>query len=274
MEVNSILKDQSFYTIWSGSIEPLADSRKLVAFTALERSDHKHNFIQNIALAISKDGNSVDEVIYPTLSSPRKDWEMITKKGYYLSSIEKLGSDSGEERGPILAWRDPFIFKNADGKTNLFWAGKVAPKRSALVRAELEYNGTSFSLKKLYPPVTVSDGDDFTQLELPKVIHDPKGGWYYLIISTCNRIYEGQLDEEVEKQVRVYKSKSLDEQWQLMGKILKDENLFGPTVLSTDFKNNRLLCIAPFTDAAKNDLRLTFSSPFYLYLDNLRVEFL
>lgn len=264
------------YTIWSGSVEPFPDGRKLVAFTSLEEVDAAHNFLQNIALAISSDGFEIDEVLDIAISSPRRDWSTITKKGYYLDTPENLGSNDGEEGGPILAWRDPFIFLDKDGKINLFWAGKVHPKKGALVRAEIQKIGSQYEITHLHDPVTVPDGDEFTQLELPKVLYDKDKELYYLIVSSCNRLYEGQSDDEVDKGVRIYKSNGIDGPWEAFGdKILGSENLFGPTVLETDFKNNRLLCIAPYTDATSDkDLALTFSPVFYVYLDTLKVEFL
>ncbi|MDW3209512.1 MAG: hypothetical protein R8N23_06590 [Reichenbachiella sp.] len=261
--------------IWSGSISSLPTGEKLFAFTILEQVDDKHQFLQNIALASSKDGYVVDEILNFELSSPRKDWKKITSKGYYLGKPNLLGSNDGDENGPIMAWRDPFIFLNKNAEVNLFWGGKIAPAKSALVRAELYKKGTSYVISKLHKPMIVPDGNEFTQLELPKVVHDEEGGLFYLMISTCNRIYEGQSDGEVDKGVRMYKSESLDGPWISLGKkILGSEHLFGATVLRTDFQNNRLLCVAPYTDAAEDRLSLTFSSVFYLYLDDLRVEFL
>lgn len=262
-------------TIWSGSVEPMPDGKKMVAFTGVEKVDQEHNFLQNIALAMSSDGYTIDQIADTAISCPRRDWADITRLGYYLDSPEKLGNNEGEEGGPILAWRDPFIFLDKDEKINLFWGGKVSPTESALVRAEIQKNGSQYKISKLFPPSTMPDGNEFTQLELPKVLFDNEKGWYYLIVSTCNRLYEGQADTEVDKGVRIYKSKSLDGPWEALGaKILSVENLFGPTVLKTDFKNNRLLCIAPYTDAAEKNLSLTFSPVFYIYLDTLKVEFL
>lgn len=275
LETNPWSEKFNFYTIWSGSVEALSNGEKLVAFTALEQVDINHKFAQNIAIATSRDGYVVDQILDIALSSPRKDWQAIINKGYYLDAPEKLGNTAGENGGPILAWRDPFIFLDQEEKINLFWGGKVSPKKGALVRAELEKSGTSYKIAKLHPPTTVPDGDEFTQLELPKVLYDKDKKLYYLIISSCNRLYEGQSDEEVDKGVRVYKSKMINGPWETLGgKILGSENLFGPTVLKTDFRNNRLLCIAPYTDAAEKHLSLTFSPVFYVYLDNLSIEFL
>jgi hypothetical protein len=275
LKPEKLSKKFNFYTIWSGSIELLPDGRKLVALTALERANPNYNYLQNIVLATSSNGHTIDHIADIVLSSPFRDWKEITSKGYYLDAPEKLGSNEGEDGGPILAWRDPFVFIDKDEKINLFWAGKISPTKSALVRAELENDGALYKIKKLFTPVTVPDADKFTQLELPKVLYDEEKGLYYLIISSCNRLYEGQSDEEVDKGVRIYKSNSIDGQWKALGhKILGSENLFGPTVLKTDFKNNRLLCIAPYTDAAEDHLSLSFSPVFYVYLDTLKVEFL
>lgn len=266
---------QDYRTIWSGSVELLPDGKKLVAFTGIEDVDSDHNFLQNIVLAVSNDGYTIDQIAETALSSPRRDWEEITSMGYYLDVPENLGNNAGEGDGPILTWRDPFIFLDCKGQVNLFWGGKVSPRGAALVRATLQKDGELYKISKLFPPTTVPDGHNFTQMELPKVLHDKERGIYYLVVSTCNRLYEGQLDSEVDKGVRIYKSNSIEGPWEAIGaKILGPENLFGPTVLDTDFKNNRLLCIAPYTDAAEDSLSLTFSPVFYVHLDTLRVEFL
>lgn len=275
LEPQMVPKQHKCRTIWSGSVELLPNGNKLVAYTGVEEVDAHHNFLQTIALASSRDGYSIDQIAATVLSSPRRDWKTITDKGYYLDAPERLGSNGGEEDGPILGWRDPFIFIDDDETINLFWGAKLGPRENALVRAVLEKDGALYKMAKLYPPARVPDGNEFTQLELPKVLHDKEKGLYYLLISSCNRLYEGQSDAEVDKGVRVYKSNSLEGPWESLGsKILTSENLFGPTVLKADFKNNRLLCIAPYTDAVGDQLSLTFSSPFYVYLDSLSIEFL
>lgn len=268
-------ENEKYYTVWSGSIEPLSGGNKLAAFTTLEKSSANHMFIQNIGLALSRNGVEIDTYVDMTLSSALRDWEQIRTSGYYLDISENIGSNDGEEGGPILAWRDPFIFVHDNDSVSLFWAGKISPTKSALVRTSLVKEEDGFRINKLYPPVTVPDSNEFTQLELPKVYFNKKADLYYLIISTCNRLYEGQSDKEVDKSVRIYSSSSINGPWKSLGnKILASENLFGLTVLKTDFENDRLLCIAPYTDAADIDKRLTFSNPFYIYLDPLKVVFI
>lgn len=275
LEAGELANQHNYYTIWSGSVELLHNHRKLVAFTGLEKINEEHKFVQNIVLGFSEDGYAIDKIQKMVLSSPTRDWKQITSLGYYLEAPQKLGSNDGECNGPILAWRDPFIFIDNNDQVNLFWGGKVTPRKGALVRAILRKNAEGYEIAKLFPPVIVPDGDDFTQLELPKVFHDKVKGLYYLVISSCNRLYEGQSDSKVDKGVRLYKSFSLEGPWESLGnKILGSENLFGPTVLNADFKNDRLLCIAPYTDAVESSLSLTFSPVFYIHLNTLEVEFL
>jgi len=265
----------NFRTIWSGSVELMPNGQKLVAFTGLEKLDDNHRFRQNIALGISEDGFEVNTIQNQSISSPIRDWKSITDKGYYLDVADNLGSDLGEKDGPIMSWRDPFIFYDKQHKLNLFWAAKTSPRTGTMARATLKPNGTFFEIEVLHPPIAVPDIDDFTQLEVPKIVYDDLKGRYYLIIASCNRLYESQPDSEISKEVRAYTSKHIDGPWETLGdKILGKEHLFGITILKSDFKNNRLLCIAPYTEAASDDVMLTFAPPFYLYLDALRVEFI
>lgn len=265
----------NYRTIWSGSVKPLRNGKKLVAYTGIENKDSNHNFLQNIALAISEDGHNINGVDDTSFSSPVKDWKEITEKGYYLDAIDNLGSNKGEKDGPIMSWRDPFIFYDKDDSLNLFWAAKVGPRSSAMARATLKSKGDLFSIEELHAPITVPDIEEFTQLEVPKVLYNELKDQYYLVISSCDRLYENQPEAEVSKNVRLYTSKDINGPWKSIGnKILGEQNLFGVTILRTDFENNRLLCIAPYTENAKTEDVLSFAPTFYIYLDSLRVEFL
>ncbi|MEM5566687.1 hypothetical protein WNY78_16315 [Psychroserpens sp. AS72] len=272
------IKDTSkhnFKTIWSGSVKLMPNGKKLVAYTGLENIDSNHCFLQSIALGISEDGYTVNHIDDEVLSSPLRDWKSITERGYYIDVVDHLGSNNGEEDGPILSWRDPFVFYDKNEKLNLFWAAKTHPRTGAMARVTLKPKGEFFEIEELHPPVTVPDIGEFTQIEVPKIVYDDVQDKYYLVIASCNRLYENQPDSEINKAVRVYASKCIDGPWESLGdKILSKECLFGVTILKTDFKNNRLLCIAPYTEAASNNLMLTFAPTFYIYLDELRVEFL
>ncbi len=258
-------------TIWSGSIEPLSDGEKLVAYTGLRDSGAELQFQQSIGLATSSKGRRINQFYDEPLSCPRRDWQSITDLGYFLDDISTLGHRDGERGGPILAWRDPFVFVVQNEDIHLYWGAKVGSHKSALARALVERVATGFRLTKLFEPVVMPDSDDFTQLELPKVLHDESTGRYYLLISTCNRLYEGQTDAEVEKKVRLYSSTSLNGPWQSSAEtgsiVLNDDShMFGLTVLRADFENGELHCIAPYTEAAGVELGLTLSKKFTINL--------
>ncbi len=261
------------YTVWSGGIELLPDGRKLAAFTALDKVN-RHPFLQNIGLVVSSDGFKLNSEIKTKISAPVRDREYILDKGYYLGPEDSLGNAEGEEGGPILAWRDPFVFVHDDESISLLWAAKINSLRGAVARASLKKVGNSYELDTLFPAVAMPDMETFTQLECPKVVFNKESNTYYLLISVCNRVDESQPESEVGKGINVYKSKSIDGPWESCGpRILGDHNLFGPTVLKTDFENERLLCVAPYTEVVGPQKALTFAAPFYIYLNPLRVEY-
>ncbi len=267
--------DQSeAYTVWSGGIERLSDGRKLAAFTALTKTDVEHPFIQHIGLVISSDGFELDSDIKTAISSPVSDRKEILDKGYYLGPEAELGTQEGEEGGPILAWRDPFVFVHEDDSVSLLWAAKINALRGAIARATLKKVGNSYELAELMPAVAMPDMESFTQLECPKVVYDKLSKTYYLLISVCNRLDERQPESEVDKGINIYKSNSIDGPWESCGpRVLGDRNLFGLTVLQTDFENDRLLCVAPYTEVAGSVKALTFAPVFYIYLNPLRVVY-
>jgi hypothetical protein len=263
-------------TIWSGSIEPLSDGKKLLAYTGLYELDDEHCFAQNIMLALT-DGYAIESREGDPLICPRRDWKAITDAGYYLAAPDDVGYREGESGGPITAWRDPFVFIDKDDQIHLYWSAKVGPRLGALGHALLRRDGQRFRLENLFPPTTIPDGADVTQFELPKVYYDARQETYYLISATCTRIDERQRDEEVDKTIRLHLSSSLDGPWQPwspQGSALPGlDGLFGMTVLKADFDRRSLLCIAPYTDAAGADLGLTFSPCFRIGLDPVEVVF-
>lgn len=258
-------------TIWSGSVTLLPDGRKLVAYTGLNDADPELPFQQSIALAISDDGYKIGELPDEPLSCPIRDWSAITSCGYYLDELTRLGHKDGEGRGPISAWRDPFVLLD-DGAIHLFWAAKIGSHRPAMAHATVEETENGFVLAQLHAPITVPDDDEFTQLELPKILRDERDGMYYLLISTCNRRYEGQSDAEVDKRIRLYSASMPDGPWKAAREsgstVFKDEDfLFGLTVLSADFDNGNLTCVSPYTDAAPGAAALSISKKFTISLD-------
>ena len=263
-------------TIWSGSIEPLPDGKKLLAYTGLHALDEEHCFAQNIMLALS-DGYAIESRDSEPLLCPRRDWKAITDAGYYVAAPEDVGHRDGESGGPITAWRDPFVFIDKDDRIHLYWSAKVGPRVGALGHGLLRRDGQRFVLDKLFPPTSIPDGDGVTQFELPKVYYDAGRETYYLISATCTRIDEQQPDHEVDKTIRLHVSSSLDGPWQPwspQGSALPGlDGLFGMTVLKADFHRNSLLCIAPYTGAGGDERGLTFSPCFRIGLDPVEVVF-
>lgn len=263
--------------IWSGSIAPMPDGTILVAYTGLYQVSKERTFLQNIALALSSDGNSADWLDSKPISCPIRDREKILKLGYYLDDAERLGHKSGEQGGPVMSWRDPFIFCDNRQDIHLIWAAKSAPRKGVIAHCLLARKADGYHLEKLFPPVSLPDENLFTQAELPKIYHDDAKGIYYLIISTCNRISEGQADEDIDKTLRLYKSDSLSGPWEWVvnnkSAISGTRGLFGMTVLKTDFKNNRVFCISPLIGVKQSSTSLSFSAPFYLDLTSNSIDY-
>lgn len=262
--------------IWSGSIEPLADGNKLVGFTGIFEVDDQRQYLQNISLAKTADGNQVEWFLDSPLSCPVRDRTQILEAGYYLDIAERLGHKDGEEGGPIMTWRDPYIFVDDNDQIHVFWAAKSGPTTPAIAHGLIKLGPKGYFLEHLYAPISLPDGDSFTQGELPKIYHDKLNETFYLVISTCKRLYEAQPESEVERALRLYKSESLRGPWvPANGQdslIDGADGMFGMTVLRTDFENNRLLCISPRTSAVDAEQAFTFSETFYLDLISASVS--
>ncbi len=249
--------------IWSGSVAELADGRTLYAYTGIREAARQRTFLQSICLGIGPSPDTQEDVFEQALSDPERDYEAIRAAGYYLGPQASLGQDDGEEGGPILAWRDPYVFIDSDAMIHLFWSAKAGPKTPAVAHATLRQDGTRFVLDQLHPPILLPDSQALTQAEVPKIYHDEKRGLYYLLIAACNRLYEGQPDHEVSKQHRLYKSTSLDGPWQLNRRetsLLPElSGLFGASIIDTDFETGDFRFLGPYTEMAPPAQQLSFS---------------
>ena len=255
--------------VWSGSIESLATGGVLTAFTTITPGDAMHPFIQQLSIGGSGNHEQLAWRQQRPLSCPIRDHAAITAAGFYLDPLERLGHRDGEAGGPIMAWRDPYIFFEPEGTLYLFWSAKAASGEPAVACAELAMGADGYEISCLLPPILLPDGCDFTQAELPKIYHDVAQQCYYLVLATCNRKHEQQADSEVQKSIRLYRSASLHGPWEgaLSGSSLvqRGTSLFGMTVLAADFERQRLLCMAPYTEAA-GELSLSFAAPFFIEL--------
>ena len=198
------------------------------------------------------------------ISDPESDYEAIIKAGYYLGPRDRLGDDSGEEGGPILAWRDPFLLERGDGSFDAFWAAKTSSTAAAIAHARLTRQGDSFHCQ-LQAPISLPDGDDLTQAEVPKVYRDPGGAGYLLLVSTCNRLREDQPDEEVSKEMRLYRAARPEGPWRPYrgddSIIPGIEHLFGGAFSKIERSSNTAILIAPYTEMSDGEKQLTFAPP-------------
>lgn len=255
----------SYYSrnVWSGSALKLEDGRKLMGFTGLREVDQDHPFLQSIGIATSLNGTEFDNIQATAVSCPRRDYDAILEAGYYLGPKDQLGHKNGEDGGPILAWRDPYTFIDKDNRIQCFWSAKISPKVGAVAHATLIETGSGFEIETLHPPMTLPDGDSITQAEVPKIYFDDLNETYYCLISACDRVYEGQDDSEVSKTLRLYKSPDLRGPWKTYREdtsILDGlPNMFGASVIETDFDARVMKLVAPITECATPDLQLTFA---------------
>lgn len=251
--------------IWSGSALLLNDNRVLFGFTGIRQPSPARPFLQSIGLAISSKGNRADYVLPEPISCPLRDYEKITALGYYLGSKASLGHKDGESGGPILAWRDPFLFQDNHGAIQMVWSAKVTPTEGAMAHATLRQTSEGFEIEALHPPVKFPDSELFTQAEVPKIYYNKNEGEYFCVLAACDRLYEGQDDSEVSKVTRLYRSQSFRGPWvpfEKSGSRLDGlDHLFGGSIIETDFDAREMTMLAPYTEMADTDLELTFAAP-------------
>lgn len=254
--------------VWSGSVFRRADGEYLFGYTGVRQQDGNRDFLQTICMGTASSANGPVTVLSKALSCPLKDYEAITSLGYYLGPKERLGDNNGEEQGPILAWRDPYFFIDEHETLNAMWASKVAPTSPAIARATLKKESGEYRIDELLPPVMLPDSEEFTQAEVPKIYRDAQSGDFYLLISACNRVYEGQPDSEVNQELRLYRSQSSNGPWQCCsakGSLLPDLNyLFGASIINPNFAEREITLLGPYTENAGKKKQLTFEAPLTL----------
>ncbi len=249
--------------IWSGSAT-VDNGELLFGFTGLQHCASSRQFLQTLCIATAPlDGTppNLDDAI--VLSDPMADYENIVAKGYYIAPRDMLGANAGEEGGPILAWRDPFLLPLGNGVFEVFWAAKTGPAAPAIGHGRLRKTVDGFDLEYL-DPIVPPDAHAYTQAEVPKVYYDHKRGDYYLLLSTCDRLSEEQPDDEVSKELRLFKATSTTGPWRPYsndGSVLPElDCLFGGSFTRLDFDAGQAILVAPFTEMAVPELQLTFAS--------------
>ena len=248
------------HNVWSGSAL-VHDGKLLFGFTGVRAPSPDRRFVQSICLLETEPGGSSSSVgDAVVLSDAERDYDAIRRAGYYVAPPDAVGRDEGEEGGPILAWRDPFLISEGDGCLRAYWSAKVAPTRPAVAHGRLRRDAGGWVLEDLLPPITLPDASDYTQAEVPKVYADPSGG-FLMLLSTCDRVHEGQPDDGVSKELRLFRSASLDGPWAPYspdGSVLPGvRHLFGGSF--TEVADDRAILLAPYTEMAAPERRLTFA---------------
>jgi hypothetical protein len=258
-EPNATLSDN----VWSGSTMRDRDGTFLFAYTGLPSVSNDRRFLQTICIAESPEPGRVPSLPLTPVSDPVRDYDSIIAAGYFLGERETLGANCGESGGPILAWRDPFLFTHGD-RIHALWAAKAGPLQPAVAHAILDRDDSGkIVVDQLLPPILLPDGDTFTQAEVPKVYFDARGQQFWLIISGCNRISEDQPDDEIVKDQRLYVSEDLQGPWvpyRGTTSVIPDiDHLFGASVIDADFAGRMFRLVAPYTEMADASVQLTFA---------------
>lgn len=243
--------------VWSGSALQINTNETLHAFTGISEASPDHPFIQSLWFGTS---SVIDENITPyaaPLLCPVRDYELIREKGYYLDAPDRLGHVDGETGGPIMAWRDPYVFLDEYGDIRCIWAAKTDSITPAIGYAKLQFFGSECVLQELCHPITLPDAQMYTQAEVPKIIWSEQNAHYYLLLSSCDRIREGQPDSEVSKEQRLYRSKSIEGPWKAYSGgdsvLPMPAHRFGCSIIDTNFEANTMRLITPVTEQAPLD---------------------
>lgn len=248
--------------IWSGSVISIKGALHSI-YTGLRDLTDDRQFLQSLCITAPAFQSIQSADTSATLSDPLRDYDEIIRAGYYLGPRDELGSNSGEDGGPIMAWRDPFVIEDDDGELQVFWSAKVGPKTPAIASAKLIQKDGRYRLGRLQPPIRLPDEHLMTQAEVPKLFKDPASGTFFLMISACDRLFEGQPDDEVSKTMRLYSSPCLNGPWECHASSCSSlqglDDLFGASILSVEFETGDMQIIAPFTEMAQPKRQLTFA---------------
>jgi len=249
--------------VWSGSVLRLDPDTLAFSFTGVRDCGTDRRFLQTICVATGSGPGQPDHMPEAALSCPLRDYDAIVSKGYYLGPRNTLGSNDGEAGGPIMAWRDPFLFETADGELHALWSAKLAPTVPAIAHARLRRDGSRISLAELSAPIKLPDTHLMTQAEVPKIYQDPASGEFLLMISACDRRYEGQPDSELTHIHRLYRSADLRGPWRTFhstsSALAGLDGQFGASLLGHDMSTGRFSVLGPYTENAGPERQLRFA---------------
>lgn len=257
--------------VWSGSALALDDGRIAFGFTGVRNCGADRRFLQTICVATGPNPFQVDAIPQAAISCPLRDYDAIVEKGFHLGPRDSLGSDLGEDGGPIMAWRDPFLFSDPSGGLHAVWSAKISPIRPAIAHARLKRDGQNIIIDELSAPIELPDADLMTQAEVPKLYQDPRSGDLLLMVSACDRRYEGQPDSELTHHHRLYRGADMLGPWQPIApdtsKLPGLHGLFGGSVIDFDLSLGSFKIIGPYTENAGPEKQLRFAEPKEIFVE-------
>jgi hypothetical protein len=245
--------------IWSGSAiclpEGCSKEAWLHAYTGISHLGPDRSFVQSLLFS----GGTLEgprHLPVRASSHPVRDREAIVAAGYYLPESNIIGANRGEEDGPILAWRDPFVFRDGE-RIGVLWSAKSSPRTPVIGHGTLKLEDGDWKLD-LRPPIILPDSGIFTQAEVPKLArHMPSGDWL-MLVSACDRLYENQPASEITKNLRLYRASTIEGPWRAAltnGPVLPGlAHSFGASFLSDRVEGNTLRLITPITENATEPL--------------------
>ena len=169
--------------VWSGSVTALQSGKFVFAYTGIRDCGPSRPFLQTICIATGTAPGAIKAAPREALSCPHRDYDNIRALGYYLGPRDGLGSSEGEQGGPIMAWRDPFVFRAHDNSLRAVWSAKIAPTIPAIANAILEERDGAIQLAELLAPIRLPDEHLMTQAEVPKVYWSSSTAEYLLLVS-------------------------------------------------------------------------------------------
>lgn len=254
--------------IWSGSVLQLRDGRTIHGFTGIRARDNEHPFVQSASIRTFDGDGRAQGGTGVAFTCSERDYEKILQAGYFLGPKAALGHKDGEDGGPILCWRDPFLFEDLDGALYAFLAAKRGPLESAIAQIAIEEKDGEFVQKEILPPIELPDRGEFTQAEVPKIYFDTVQQQYFLLISSTDRLRESQPDSEVTKEHRLYVSDSLRGPWKPFSdagsRLIGLDGLFGASIIDADFRSGDITFIGPYSEMVDATKQLSFAPPITL----------
>jgi hypothetical protein len=248
--------------VWSGSVLQDRTGQTLFGYTGIRDISPDRPFLQTICVGTGVAPGVMTEAPAAAISCPLRDYDQIKALGFYLGPKARLGDRAGEEGGPIMAWRDPFLVRDRNGELNAFWSAKLGPAIPAIARARLAEGPAGIAIAELLPPIELPDATEYTQSEVPKIYFDKASGLWLLLVAACDRAFEGQPDSKVNFQQRLYTSPTLDGSWASAlvsgSRLTGVDYVFGASLIDHDLVTGMLSVFGPFTEQAGPEHQLSF----------------